>query len=241
MKPAPPFRAWAGPPVAGWHRAVVRPACWPVPPELRPQWIEAGCVLHRRLLPEAGRVIAALQVWHLHEGGAARILGANAPRWNPDFGAGVWLDEPPPRLWTEEELLRLPPGSKVRPPLYQLVRVQPEAADFPAVWREIGGRNAWLALSLSCNPETFLASQAEAYRQWITDPTLLASGWYLPLLRARSAESPLFAARRHHLDLVATYLRESEEDGGLLIWSRMPLAPVLEELGLEAEAGPPHG
>lgn len=241
MKSPLPLQACVEPPAAGWRRAILRPASWPVPPELRQQWIEAGNVLHRRLLPESGRVIVALQVWHLHEHGTARILSENAPRWNPDFGVGIWLDEPPPQLWTEAELLRLPPGAKVRPPLYQLVRLQPEAADFPAVWREIGGCNVWIALSLSCDPETFFASQAEAYRRWITDPTLLASGWYLPLLRARSAESPLFEARRHHLDLVEAYMRESEEDGGLLIWSRMPLDPLFEELGLEAAAGPPHG
>lgn len=220
------------PEVHGWYRAVVLPPSWPVPAHLRTSWIELCFGLMTGILPESHQVIQALQFWHLHERGGAEILSRNARRWDPDFGAGVWLDEPPPTLWTVEEFLRTPPGAPMRPPLYQLVRLRPESGGFEETWRLAGGGNLWLAAGVLGDPDSWLASQRLLYEAWVTEPAVLAFDWFLPLLRGRTAESPLLTARLQHLEGLGAYVRESAEDGGLLIWSRQPLDPVFERQGL---------
>lgn len=234
MKPQWPWRVRYDSPLAGLRRAVVIPPAWPPQQAVRQQWLDFGSALASILMPDRPRTIAALQLWHLHEGGAARTLGENARHWNPDFGLGVWLDEPPPSLWTEDELLRTPPGARLRPPLFQLVRLQPQGGDLATAWRHFGGGNIWLALAVRPDPESFLAREAPRYREWVTDASLQAFDWCLPLLRARCAHADLLEARLHHLEALDAYLRESEEDGGLVVWAKIPLEPVFDQLGVPA-------
>lgn len=193
-------------------------------------------MLHRILFPDSGNLTAALQLWRMHGEGGSRTLSENARHWHLEFGLGVWLDELSSGLWTIDEVLRAPPGARIRPPMHQLVRARPKSGDSLEVWRRIGGSGAWLALSAVQAPEAWLSAESQEYRKWITEPALLVWDWFLPLLRARAAEAPLLADRAHHLDGITAYVRESEEDGGLLVWSRTPLEPVFSALGLEADA-----
>ncbi|MCX7603575.1 MAG: hypothetical protein N2036_05815 [Bryobacteraceae bacterium] len=158
----------------------------------------------------------------------------------PEFGAGVWLDEPPPSLWKEEEFLRHAPGAPMRPPIYQFIRLRNVAENFPGVWREIGGSGCWLAFAVNCDPEGFLETEAPIYRSWIADPTIQASDFFVPLLKLNTAESSLFSSRIRHLAAVSCYVRESEEDRGLVIYCESPIEPFFDGLArLEPSAGPP--
>ncbi|MGC8761201.1 MAG: hypothetical protein ACP5VC_14685 [Bryobacteraceae bacterium] len=155
----------------------------------------------------------------------------------PEFGIGVWLDQPPPTLWTEEEFLRHPPGVPMRPPIYQFIRVAPRGGDYAAVWREVGGHGCWLAFSVQSDPDGFLMMEAAAYKAWITEPSIQAYDLFVPLLKLGSVESPLFADRSRHLAAVARYVRESDEDKGLVIFSDAPIEPVFESLARLVPAG----
>lgn len=224
------------PQAAGWHRAVLRAAGWPVPPQALPGWRRAGRKLQEALFPESGHVIAGLQMWRLHLGGGADLLSRKAREWMPEFGVGVWLDQPAPTLWTEEEFLKHPPGAPMRPPIHHFIRIRSAASHFEA-WELICGSGCWLAFAVQCPPDSFLSTEASAYRNWIADPSIRAFDLFVPLLRLRSAESPEFGGRSRHLAAVSRYVRESDEDGGLLIYSDAPLEPLLSVLGTPVPAG----
>lgn len=221
---------------AGWYRGVLRPAAWPVAPPWQAAWSEAGSKLQEALFADPDRVIAGLQMWRLHLGGGAGLLSQKAREWMPEFGVGVWLDQPAPTLWTEEEFLMHPPGSPMRPPIYQFIRIRPANGHLEA-WRQMSGKGCWLAFSVQGPADSFLSSEASAYRSWIAEPAIQAFDFYVPLLRLRSAENPLFASRSRHLAGVTRYVRESDEDGGLLIYSDAPLEPLLSVLGRPVPLG----
>ena len=224
------FHLLVYPPANSWHRAVIRPRAWPVPNQDLPAWLELYAILHSRLFPDPGRVIAALQLWRLHIGGGAALLSRNALLWRPQFGVGVWLDQPPPTLWTVEEFLKAVPGAGMRPPIYQSARLAPEDRDYLAIWKNIGGRGAWLAFSVTCDPEAFLQTEAPLYRSWIEEQSIAAYEFFIPLLKAASLSAELFAQRQRHFAAVRNYARESDEDGGLLIVSESPVPPLIEPL-----------
>jgi len=235
------FQLLVYPPANGWQRAVIRPRAWPVPNEDRPAWLELYAVLHSRLFPDPGRVIAALQLWRLHIGGGAALLSRNALLWRPQFGVGVWLDQPPPTLWTVEEFLKAVPGAGMRPPIYQVARLAPEGCDLLAICKDVGGRGAWLAFSVTCDPEAFLQTEAPLYRSWIEEQSIAAYEFFIPLLKASSLSAGLFTQRQRHFAAVRNYMRESDEDGGLLIVSESPVQPLLDSIAALEPAIPVAG
>lgn len=224
------FQLLVFPQEGGWHRAVLRARAWPVPDQDLPAWLAIYEHLHRALLPDAGRLIAALQLWRLHIGGGAAMLSRNARQWNPAIGVGVWLDQPPPTLWTVEEFLKAVPGAGMRPPLYQVLLLGPEDRDFLAIWRATGGRGAWLAFSVATEPSAFLHTEAPLYKSWIEEPSIAAFDHFVPLMKAASLSSEVLKERQRHLAGVRNYLRESDEDGGLLVISENPVRPILEQI-----------
>lgn len=236
MSAMSPLSLLVHPEAAGWHRAVLQPSAWPVSPPLLPGWREAGRRLQQALFPDPDRVIAGLQMWRLHVGGGAELLSRKAREWMPQFGVGVWLDQPPPSLWTTDEFLKHPPGTPMRPPIYQFIRIRPEGG-WSEAWLELGGSGCWLAFSVQCDPESFLATEASCYRSWITEPTILAYDFYVPLLSLRWAEDARFAGRGRHLAGVLRYVRESDEDRGLLIYSDAPVERLLSAAGRLVPAG----
>lgn len=225
------------PRAAGWHRALLFPPAWPVSRSLLAAWRDVCAELQARLFGDPSRVIAGLQMWRLHVGGIADTLSRKAREWAPEIGVGVWLDQPPPTLWTEEEFLKNPPGVPMRPPMYQFIRVSPADRDYLAVWREVGGNGCWLAFSVQSDPDGFVMTEAAAYKAWIEEPSIEAYDLFVPLLKLDSSESPLFADRSRHLAGVTRYVRESDEDRGLVIYSDVPIEPVFESLARLVPAG----
>ncbi len=224
------FQLLLFPEAGGWHRAVIRARHWPLPDQDRPAWLAMYEHLHRVLLPDPRHLIAGLQLWRLHIGGGAALLSRNARQWQPEIGVGVWLDQPPPTLWTVEEFLKAVPGAGMRPPIYEVALLAPENRDFLAIWRATGGRGAWLAFSVANEPSAFLHTEAPLYRSWIEEPSIAAFDHFVPLLRASSLSSELFPVLQRHLACVRNYLRESYEDGGLLVISEIPVQPILEQI-----------
>ncbi|MGQ9916741.1 MAG: hypothetical protein ACUVS7_04915 [Bryobacteraceae bacterium] len=230
------------PPDEGRFWAVLRPSAWPLHPSRRTGWLHVGALLQRRIFRDRSRLIFAIQLWRIHLEGGAEVFRRRAREWQPDFGVGVWLEQPPPTLWTEEEFLKAVPGASMRPPIYQIARIQPGGSEPWLPWMEIGGRGSWLAVSVTGDPEMFIRTEAELYRNWIEEPTILAFDLFLPLLRADSMRKTLFQDRKHHLARVESYVRESDEDGGLLILSGTSAVELLEPfVKLEGARALPDG
>lgn len=212
-----------GPPASGFHIYRIRGVKFPVKPFELPRWLALYRALRPHLFPPPARPIPVIQMWHLHHGDGAGILSRNAQAWMPDFGVGVWLDAPPPRLWTPEDFMNLGPGELLPPPVLTAIRLRAPQLDYEQAWMQLGGRGCFMEFTVSGDTESFFESQAPVYRGWIDEVMISAQPFFVPLLKAASFESELFAARQKHADPILTYVRESAEDEGLLILSREKL------------------
>jgi hypothetical protein len=211
------------PPRHGFHVYVFEQGGFPVSPPLLKRWLDLYSALRPLLFPANANTIALLQMWHIHHQNGAAVLAANGQAWQPDFGVGVWLDQPPPALWTAEEFEQLGPGDPVRPPIFSAIRLCAQRLDREAVWRSMGGRGCYMEFLVASDPETFLAQQAPAYQRWIEEEIIRAHPFFVPLVSAASLHSDLLASRLLHLDSVVAYARESQEDRGLLVLVRQPM------------------
>lgn len=216
------------PEAAGFHVYLVRDVKFPVKPFDLARWLALYRQLRPALFPVGTKPVPVIQMWHLHHSDGASVLSRNAQAWMPDFGAGVWLDEPPPRLWSPEDFMNLGPGEMLPPPVLSAIRLGAPRLDHEQAWMQLGGRGCFMEFTVSGDAETFFASQAEAYRAWIEEPMIAAQTFFVPLLKASSFESGLLASRIRHTDPLLVYVRESAEDNGLLILAREKMEGRLE-------------
>lgn len=216
------------PPAAGFHVYLIRGVKFPLKPFDLPRWLGLYRRLRPLLFPPPARPVPVIQMWCLHHGDGASVLSRNAQSWMPDFGAGVWLDAPPPRLWTPEDFMNIGPGELLPPPVLSAIRLRAPQLDYEQAWMQLGGRGCWMEFTVSGGVDTFLQTQAELYRSWIEEPMIAAQTFFIPLLKAASFESGLLASRQQHSDPILTYARESAEDEGLLILSREKLEGRIE-------------
>lgn len=135
--------------------------------------------------------------------GAARVM-ANAAKWRPEIGLGVWPDQPPPRGYTREDFENLGLDEQPRRLDYQVLRVAgPEARD------TMLGSGALLEI-VTPDGNQFLARARELLRTAIQDPTFASFPLYVPLLRAGPLQPEWLCG-------ASLYLRESVEDRAILV------------------------
>ncbi|MBI5083844.1 MAG: hypothetical protein HZB13_04515 [Acidobacteria bacterium] len=211
------------PPSGGFHRYLFRQGRFPVKPAARARWIDLYSRLRPLLFAAASKTVTALQMWHLHHDDGPSILTRNAGAWSPDYGVGVWLHQPPPTLWQPEEFEMLGPGDPMRPPILTAIALTAERLDHHGVWVSMGCRGCYVEFSVTGSPEEFLEAQAPLYQAWIEEPLIAAHGFFIPLLSLGVFDSDLFTQRLAHVAPVGIYVRESDEDEGLLILSRDPV------------------
>ena len=150
------------------------------------------------------------------------LLRANARTWQPEIGLGVWPDQGPPTTWTKEEFLASAPGT-LRPVMYRVLRVQTEDRSAQALaWQTLLGSGVLVRVATS-KPNAFLSATTGFLQPKIEDASLESFPFYVPLLTATALARPhpAFAAELDSwLPFAEGYMRESQEDGGLLILSR---------------------
>ena len=150
------------------------------------------------------------------------LLRANARIWQPEIGLGVWPEQAPPTTWTKEEFLAAAPGT-LRPVMYRIFRVQTEDPSAQtSAWQTMLGSGALLRVATT-NPNAFLSATTTFLQPKIEDVSLESFPFYVPLLTAAGLAHPhpAFAVELDTLLPVAVgYMRESQEDGGLLVLSR---------------------
>lgn len=208
---------------SGFHRYLIRCGAFPVPALVLQRWLGLYRTLRPLLFPAPAVPLPVIQMWHLHHGDGASVLSRNAQAWMPDFGAGVWLDGPPPRLWTPEDFMQLGPGDMLPPPVLTAIRLRGPVQTQEQMWMQLGGRGCYMEFTVSGDAETFFERQAQAFREWIDEPMIAAHPFFVPLLKGSTFTSALFSTRQRHTDPILTYVRESAEDQGLLILSREKL------------------
>jgi len=179
-----------------------------------------------------------LQMWKLHHDGASKQLSKHGADWIPIIGTGVWLHKSPPSLWTVEEFESFVPGEVPRPPILMLFRLKGQRKQLANVLPLLGGRGVLIQAGIQGDPDQFYRICEDYFRTFITEPLHLAYPFFFPLIDggALPAIPPDLVDRV--LGRVQYYIRESAEDGGIIILSQSPLDPVFDDLGWQLERRP---
>ena len=171
-----------------------------------------------------------LQMWKLHHAAASKQLSKNGAAWVPMFGVGVWPHKPAPALWTKEEFESFTPGEVPRPPIFNVFRLKGQRKATASVPSLMAGRGAFMQIGVQGNPDEFYSRCELYFRTFITEPLHLAYPFFFPLLDFEGFASLSEEVADRLLKPVQYYVRESIEDGGLLILSRSQLHAVFEGL-----------
>ncbi len=151
------------------------------------------------------------------------ILQENARSWQPEIGLGVWLDREPPTLWSKEEFLAAAPGT-LRPVMYRVFRIQSDPVEQAAAWQRLLGSGVLMRI-VATRPNACVEGATEYLQPRIHEPSLTSFPFFVPLLTEAALKEPhwIYAGGPEAwLPEMDGYIRESAEDGGLLILARQP-------------------
>jgi hypothetical protein len=217
----------------GWTAAVLECA-YPVAPGSEQGYVAAVAALLNRLpafsQPRPSELF--LQWDRCRPDHEVMTLREHARVWQPEIGLGVWLDREPPTMWSPEEFVAAAPGT-LRPLMHHLFRLQRDDKAQDSAWRRLLGSGVLLRVACAV-PDAFVAGATEFLHPRIMETSLTGFPFYAPLLTVAGIARP-DAAFEGPFDLwlpeVEGYLRESEEDGGLLVVARQASPDFWRSLG----------
>ncbi len=222
-----------------WEAYLLAVSDFPVPEEeLDPvrrflQRFSAAAQQRWKLVAEVG-----LQLVQLHlKDGPARVA-QHGREWIPAVGLGVWPDREPPRGWTDEDFNELGMGEKPRELMFQVLRVTttPEARSQA---RDVMlGLGTLVQILIPDSLDAFFDRSARTLLAPIADPAYTCFPFFVPLLEGKALREATGPQLTAWLCGCSVYLRESAEDKGILILSREPLGPLLEDLGGRLQTAP---
>jgi hypothetical protein len=143
------------------------------------------------------------------------LLQANAGQWLPDIGLGFWPDRGAPALWTREEFINST-QDELRPLMHRVFRIQQEKKAIDSAFKVLSGTGVLLCISVAMR-QKFYFETMEYYLPQITELSLRSFPFYIPLLDGASLRAASEEDLQNWLCGAAAYMRESSEDGGLLI------------------------
>ncbi|MFI5092990.1 MAG: hypothetical protein ACHQIK_06075 [Candidatus Acidiferrales bacterium] len=158
-------------------------------------------------------------------------LAKRAREWQPIMGLGIWPDREPPTRLTIADVVKLLPGQRPRIDKYKVCRISASGKTREQAWTSLLGTGAVLLILTSVDTTVFLKKTRDVLFPPIQDESFRHSSFYVPLLECKSIESARGEQLESWLCGASLYIRESTEDGGVLIASREPLRPILESLG----------
>ena len=166
-----------------------------------------------------------------------RIYSQRARDWIPEVGLGVWPDREPPASPTPEQFMRLTAGEKLRPPMYQVLRITASPKAKSEAFGAMVRFGPALQIMTPDDGETYLEKATASLLPPIEDAAYTCYPFYIPLLERKGIASATAAQLEAWFCGAALYIRESFEDQGILIASCRSLAPALERLGGQLEPG----
>jgi hypothetical protein len=161
---------------------------------------------------------------------ASLLLGDNARHWLPQTGLGVWVHRPAPRLLRGSDVEDLDPENLPQP-MPILLRVQkPGPARLHAMTTMLGTGSGLQILS-RLEEQRLLRSLKEYHLGIITERVYRIFPWYVPLLENASLPVESSQQTLDALQGITLYVRESPEDGGVILLSTEPLRLAFEAMG----------
>lgn len=154
-------------------------------------------------------------------------FSANGPAWMPMPGLGIWPQGDPPHFLTGDDVMKMDPGQPYQPPFHPAFRLN---KGYFSCWQALLGHGGLVALFQTLPVDGFVARSKEVFKPLIAERAFQAYPQYVPLLDAKVATAA-------PADLAAwlcggqAYLRDSSQDGGLLLAALEPLDAVFAKLG----------
>ena len=159
------------------------------------------------------------------------LFADHAPEWLPETVLGVWTHLPAPRMLTHEALMEIDPSQSASTRMYTLFRVTTGAAARLDAMTTLTGTGTGIQIVSQIETEKLLNNLKELFLDFIKERIFRIFPWYVPLLSMRSLEEPVTVLTTQALSDIALNIRESPEDGGILIFAREPLEDILLRIG----------
>lgn len=199
--------------------------------------------LHRELTALLARLegdapAPQLQVWLQVQAfppdDTAQLVAQNGREWRPIMGLGIWPDREAPRTWRASDFTERDWGTPLPSLMDSVLHLSGDRDAAIHGWSTMFGTGSSLLMLLNDTVSSFYEKTRDRLTAHITDPALQHKIFYVPLLDAASV-STLRDALSDVLPDVKFYLRESKEDGGLLLILRTQSIPALVQARLLPE------
>ncbi len=174
-----------------------------------------------------------LQAWKLSPTTGAGLVSQNAAKWRPTLGLGIWPNQPPTG-WTEtsfsDAVAAQLSGNEPRMPSHQLLRLNAGPRELTLAASQLRGSGTTLTVFSTLQADELEARAQTAYQPILND-TARRARFLFPVLDGALVKSARSGAELDRwLCGAEMYIRESAEDKGFLIVSRLPLDPILSEV-----------
>ncbi len=166
---------------------------------------------------------------------AGGLISPHARAWMPQPGFGVWPAREPPSLWKKEDFADLEPGQPPRDTVHPVFRISKDGNAKEQARSVMFGTGAILEILTRESGPVLVRRGTELLLPKIQETAFRSFPYYLPLLDAASIARISFDELQTWLCGGRVYLRESIEDGGLLVVALDSIRPALETLNAVAD------
>jgi hypothetical protein len=174
-----------------------------------------------------------IQTSQLREQANTRLFAGNARKWIPETGLGVWPHRPAPRMWKIEDMEDMNPNSGMPTLLHSMFRVTADGNARLDAMSTMAGTGGGLQLVSYVEGSVLLRNLKELFLGFIQDRVFRIFPWYVPLFEKAGFADPMERLAVNAMRDISLYIRESAEDGGILIVSAQPLAEIFARIGCE--------
>jgi hypothetical protein len=161
------------------------------------------------------------------------LFADHAPHWLPEAVLGVWTHLPAPRMMTAEALMEMDPHSRTGSRVHTLFRITTGVTACLDAMVTMAGTGTGIQIVSQVEAEKLLGNLKDLFLGFIQERLFRIFPWYVPLLTMKSLEEPISLLTEQAFANIALYIRESPEDGGILIVPAQPLAEILVQIGCE--------
>jgi hypothetical protein len=216
---------------APWEAYLLSVSGFPIPEPERAHILQFVAALADVLESvHAFRSVVFLQANHLHLDDAYQRFQRNARAWMPELGVGIWPDRGPIRPWTRDEFEQLEPCDEMRSVIDQVFRITAPAPERRNAWTSMIGAGTVLLMLTPGSESELLKRANQLLTPLAQHPAFPSFRLHAPLLDIRSVERGEAADLEEWTCGATCYVRESIEDGGVLLLFRPPVDSFLAEI-----------
>ena len=180
-----------------------------------------------------------LHTWKLHVENRAALLEPHLAAWKPQLGLGIWPYRQPPTTWNEESFMDAAGAEMLNEepdlPSYRLMRLRGSADDRKNAAALLAGAGAVTQVFISAGFDVLERQGRAAFLPLIRDAVHTHERFYLPLLDSKSLNACTAIDLDQWLSTAMLYMRESAEDGGVLVLFKGSLKLLLESAAAAME------